>query len=309
MAAQQDDAAPQSSSDISEALAAARRGKEAADAQCQAEIQRIATEYGLTEAEAAQCLFAFDDLLHLDRHTHGIEQLVALGSKAGRYLLDQLKACSPDEGETRPHFITQALCQCLSGEVEAELVAILTDRSMAVSLRPFAIVALAQGKEDSSRQALVEMFQGTMQRERDLREPMTFRALVLAMEAIADPKAVAGLTRVIAEERRSSSVDCVVSAVRALGDIGDPRATPVLKKLAENRKRWQLAPQACLALAKLKFDKAPDLARAARARTQLWTAWQLEVFEEVEKLCKPKDEEDKKDKDEKKDSEKEESDA
>ena len=306
MAAQQDDTAPQSSNDLSAALAAARRGKEAADAQCQAEIQRIASEYGLTEAEAAQCLFAFDDLLHLDRHRTGVEQLIALGEKAGGYLLDELKACSPDEGETRPHFITQALCQCLSGEVEAELVTILTDRSMAVSLRPFAIVALAQGKREASRQALVAMFQDYMQRERELREPMTFRALVLAMDALVDPKAVAGLTRVIAEERRSSSVDFVVSAVRALGDIGDVRAIPVLKKLAKDHKRWQLAPQACLALAKLKYDKAADLARAARERSQMWTAWQLEVFEEVEELCKPKDKDEKKDTEK---TEKEESDA
>ncbi len=137
------------------------------------------------------------------------------------------------------------------------------------------------------------MFQEYMQRDRELREPMEFRALVLAMDAIVDPKAVAGLTRVIAEERRSSSVDFVVSAVRALGDIGDERAIPVLKKLAKNHKRWQLAPHACLALAKLKYGKAADFARAARARSQQWTAWQLEVFEDIERLCKPKDKDDK----------------
>jgi len=47
----------------------------------------------------------------------------------------------------------------------------------------------------------------------------TIGALLLAMDTVRDPRAVPGLTRVIAEERRSSSIELVMAAIGALGGI------------------------------------------------------------------------------------------
>ena len=264
---------------------AVRQRQEEARARCQGTPQEIAERYGLSAEEARDCTGAFDDLLHLDRHKAGLSRLVRLGPKAGRFLLDQLESCTPEQSEARPHFITEALCQCLNPQVEADLAELLKERLLRVELRQFAIVALAHGGEAASKELLVELFCRYVQRDRDQREPLMFRALALAMDSLKDARAVPGLTRVIAEERRSSSIDLVMAAIGALGEIGDDRAIAPLRKLAKNRQRWQLAPQVCLALARLNDAKAAALARAARARQYNWTAWQLELFDEVERLC------------------------
>lgn len=295
---------------LSEAI---RQRQEAARARCQGTPAQIAEQYGLSEAEVEKCVSAFDDLLHLDRYEDGLARLTALGPKAGGFLLDQLESCTAEQSEARAHFTTAALCRCLSPQVEAELAKLLKERLLAVDTRQFAIVALAQGSEPASKELLLDLFCDYMQRDRDRREPLMFRALLLAMDTVKAPRAVPGLTRVIAEERRSSSIELVMAAIGALGEIGDERAVAPLRKLAKNRKRWQLAPQVCLALARLKDAKAGALARDARAKQYTWTAWQLEIFDEVERLC-PKEEKQKKpkgnDKDKQdKDKDKESSDA
>jgi hypothetical protein len=265
--------------------AAIRARQEEARDRCQGAPEQIAERYGLSEAEARECVSAFDDLLHLDRHKSGLDRLAAIGTKAGKFLLDQLESCTAQHPEGRAHFITEALCRCLTPQVEAELSRLLKERLLGVEVRQFAIVALAHGDEAASKDLLVDLFCDYMQRDRDQREPLMFRALVLAMDSVKSPRAVPGLTRVIAEERRSSSVDLVMAAIGALGEIGDARAVEPLRKLVKNRQRWQLAPQACLALARLKDPKAGGLARDARQKHYTWTAWQLELFDEVERLC------------------------
>jgi len=272
---------------------AIRKRQEAARARCQAPPEQIAERYGLGEGEARECVSAFDDLLHLDRHQSGLDRLAALGAKTGGFLLDHLESCTPRQPEARTHFITEALCRCLGPQVEAGLAEVLKERLLPVEIRQFAVVALAQGSQPESKELLLELFCDYMQRDRDQREPLMYRALVLAMDSVNDPRAVPGLTRVIAEERRSSSIELVMAAIGALGEIGDERAIPPLRKLVKNRQRWQLAPQACLTLARLHDDKAGAFARAARAKQYTWTAWQLELFDEVEGLC-PEPQKDKK---------------
>jgi len=271
--------------DVTEAVGAVQEKHRQAEARCQAEFKRVSGRYSLSLTDAQECVFAFDDLLHLDRHNGGVQRFAALGAKAGRYLLDQLKSPPPAHTEARPLFITTALCLCLSSEVEADLGKILTEAGDHLFVRQYAIVALTAGKEPASKKLLLDFFVQYMAREQHQREPATFRALVLAMEAVKDPGAVPGLTQVIAQERRSSSVELVDVAIRALGDIGDARAVPALRKLVKTKSRWMSAPQACLTLAKLKDEKAGKLIREVHYKRSLWTAWQLALFEEAEKIC------------------------
>ena len=176
---------------------AIRDRQEQARSRCQGPPEQIAERYGLTPAEAQECVPAFDDLLHLDRHRSGLDRLTKLGGKTGGFLLDQLQSCTADQPETRAHFITEALCRSLSPQVEAGLADLLKERSLPVDIRQFAIVALSQGSEPASKELLLDLFCDYMQRDRDQREPLMFRALLLAMDTVRDPRAVPGLTRVI----------------------------------------------------------------------------------------------------------------
>ena len=279
--------------DLTEALRALREARQAAEETFQAECGRLAKKYSITADQAREMVFAFDDLLHLGRHHSGRQRLVALGEKVGAFLLDQIIATAPEEHQHRPQFITEALCQCLGPQVEAELVRLLEEKALPLDLRGYAIVALAHGREPAGRQLLVKLFNACMQRDRGDREPTTYPALVRAMLRVKDPGAVGGLTRVIAEERRASSTEMVIGAIPALGEIGEARAIPALRKLIKNRQRWPRAPHACLVRAKLKDDKVRELTETARGLTYHWTAWQLEVFDEIEKVA-PFTEKDKK---------------
>ena len=262
---------------------------------------QLAKKYGLTAEQAQELLSAFDDLLNLDRHKQGIERFKILfkvfEEKTGQYLLDQLKDTPSHQGELRQHFIADALGETLNVKIEEELVQIIKNNSFDLFTRKHAVYALGQCRSAETKKFLLELFLDIMKKPKEERqqfqkdEYQIYKALINSVRAAKDPRAVTGLLQIIEEQKEGNVLDEILAAVFALGEIGDNRALEPLRQILKTRWFFSLAPQICLALAKLGDSQILETIRKSRLRSpgqRQWTVHQLKTFDQAGTIARSK---------------------
>ncbi len=243
--------------------------------------QSVAEQYGLDIGEAKAILVAFDELMNIDRHEQGIESFEHLGTIAGPFLFDELLSTS-NHGEMRHIFIVNALRECLTPDVESDLVGVARDDSLPHFLRKHAVSALSVAQTPEAHEFLVGEFIRIMDMRPQHRWSYPYYPSIIRSVSVAKSAAtVDGLLKLIEEEKDGKILDYILSAITALGKIGDNRATPVLKDLVKHEQWGVLTPEICLALVRIGDPEALLIAREAQ-KMEPWTPYKMSIFQQVE---------------------------
>jgi hypothetical protein len=251
------------------------------DTQFDVKAQAVAKMYNLNVEQARDLLLAFNDLLHIDRSEQGLARFVGLGSLAGPFLLDELQS-TPMSAELRLMYISNALQECLTPDVESALIRVAQNDSSSHLLRKHAVSALSEAQTPVAHEFLVGEFLRLMElRPRERWNHPYYRSIIGAVGVARNPATVDALLKLINEEKDGNVLDNIRGAITALGKIGDPRATPVLKDLVKHPQWRVLTPTICLALARIGDPEALVLAHEAQEGV-LWTSFNMATFKQVE---------------------------
>ena len=190
----------------------------------------------------------------------------------------------------RPSFIASALSTCLTPDVEAGLADLAREDSFPRYVRKHAVSALGSAESAKAHEFLLKEFLRLMEMTPNRRYACPyFRSIVAAVGGTKDRRAVGPLLKLIETERSGRTLDNILSAINALGRIGDSHASATLKDLAKDERWKTLTPTISLALARIGDPDALQLAHEAQ-RQESWSPYHMAIFKQTEETVQKHEE-------------------